>query len=503
MEASARPTGDKNKVTAVASWTGRLLPFYVAVLVLGAAFAVLSLRQFQQTTRTMSEVLTEHAEAAFSAERLMVLIERAGRASRSYLIGQSPRFLSELRDTEREFDVMLDRARSELLEEQSARLLDRAATLGRALGSATSRAIDLRDTAADPAGVTRILEHEVQPLRDELTNVVDALLTQEQAAFEQARRSALRTGQDAYRLLMTIAAIAGLLAATLLVGLSRLVGRLGASQRQLDATLRSLEQRNQDLDAFAGRVAHDLRNIIAPLGLNAGRIMKAAGSNNQMRTAAERIDRIAQKVDAWTGAMLAFARSNRNDNPRGRASLKAVVEDVLETLSAQQSLIDVELETRLDEVEVACPPPLLQVAVLNVIGNAYKFLEGSARRKVTIETHREGPLGELVVSDTGPGIASEHQEKIFDPFHRVHAGPVSGTGIGLATVRRIVEGHGGRVTVESSPGQGARFRIRLPLEAGRDADGGEAPAAQPPVALGSASAPTAASEAPPRARPSV
>ena len=108
----------------------------------------------------------------------------------------------------------------------------------------------------------------------------------------------------------------------------------------------------------------------------------------------------------------------------------------------------------------------LTQALLNLVGNAIKFTDAGS---VTIAATAVGDLLELAVTDTGPGIAPTDQDRIFDAFQQVDNSSTrqkGGTGLGLAISRRIVEMHGGTISVESTLGQGSTFRIRIPLQAG-------------------------------------
>jgi signal transduction histidine kinase/HAMP domain-containing protein len=108
----------------------------------------------------------------------------------------------------------------------------------------------------------------------------------------------------------------------------------------------------------------------------------------------------------------------------------------------------------------------LTQVLLNLVGNAIKFTDSGS---VTITATTVGDLLELAVTDTGPGIAPADQERIFDAFQQVDNSSTrekGGTGLGLAISRRIIQMHGGTISVESAPGQGSTFRIRIPLQAG-------------------------------------
>jgi two-component system phosphate regulon sensor histidine kinase PhoR len=122
-------------------------------------------------------------------------------------------------------------------------------------------------------------------------------------------------------------------------------------------------------------------------------------------------------------------------------------------------------------IEVTCPDtlranfnaPLLEQALVNLLDNAIKF--SPANSSVRVEAEIAGSEIVIRVMDQGDGIPSEHLDRIFERFYRVDAGrsrKVGGTGLGLAIVKHIAQAHRGRVTVESTPGEGSTFSIMIP-----------------------------------------
>ena len=123
------------------------------------------------------------------------------------------------------------------------------------------------------------------------------------------------------------------------------------------------------------------------------------------------------------------------------------------------------------ELDASLPPVpmdarLVRQAVLNVAVNAVQAMPRGGR--LTVRTRCDGGAAVLEVEDTGAGIPAEVRDRIFEPFFTTKA---SGTGLGLAVVKRIVEGHGGAVAVASRPGAGTVFALRFPLAAGEVENG--------------------------------
>jgi signal transduction histidine kinase len=145
----------------------------------------------------------------------------------------------------------------------------------------------------------------------------------------------------------------------------------------------------------------------------------------------------------------------------------ALLEDAAEEFAAAATARGVEIE-----VETAAAGPVLgdrdvlKRAVTNLLDNAVRV----ASSHVVLSHGEDAGAAWIAVADDGPGIAAEHQASIFDRFWRpddARSRPGGGSGLGLAIVRQIAEAHGGTVEVESAPGEGARFVLRLPLPAAR------------------------------------
>ncbi|HUG38628.1 MAG TPA: ATP-binding protein [Candidatus Limnocylindrales bacterium] len=252
------------------------------------------------------------------------------------------------------------------------------------------------------------------------------------------------------------------------------VERLNA---ELTQTLTQLQAAQQELVvaermATVGRlslkVAHEVRNPIAAIGLNAemlGDIIRER-PEPELPEASGLVGAIREQVaalDALTEEYLAFARFPRPQFEED--SVNEMVTSVVEFVRplATRQGIAVHVST-----DIAVPPmtidrTLLRQAVLNLVKNGLETL--SQGGTLTVSTARSDDTVEIVVSDTGPGISAEVGRRLFEQFFTTKP---QGTGLGLSITRQIVEEHGGEIGWTSTPGVGATFTVSLPIKRGDD-----------------------------------
>ncbi len=234
------------------------------------------------------------------------------------------------------------------------------------------------------------------------------------------------------------------------------------SEEQLKRNRDQLASANKELESFAYSVSHDLR---APLrgidGWSQALIEDYAGSldataRGYLETVRGETKRMAQLIDA----LLQLSRVARSEMKRVPVDLSALAGEVDGELRLSQPERDVEfrLTPGLDTVG---DRTLLLVLMRNLLGNAWKFSAG--RRGAIVEFgRRAGPEAAFFVRDNGAGFDMAFSGKLFTPFQRLHGQEeFPGTGIGLATVQRIVHRHGGRIWAEGEPGIGATFFFTL------------------------------------------
>jgi signal transduction histidine kinase len=293
---------------------------------------------------------------------------------------------------------------------------------------------------------------------------------------------------------------------------------LEEARTSLQDTVERLEQADRAKSAFFTGVNHDL---LTPLTLVLGpledlRAVLRAGRTDDLLANVEKAQQNAHELQQLVLDLVDLARLDANVLELARTDLELVglISEVTETLRplADKRGIHLTAELSTDPVGVRGDPKLLRRVVVNLIGNALKYSRPHDR--VTVRVRAVRGEAELEVQDTGPGIDPADQARIFERFARASTDrTVMGSGIGLTMARDMVAAHGGSIELESAPGAGALFRVRLPLgTAAHDAPVLPAPAPAPrraeeAVALGDVPPglelermPTATSPSPTRTR---
>jgi signal transduction histidine kinase len=227
---------------------------------------------------------------------------------------------------------------------------------------------------------------------------------------------------------------------------------------------RELELLNRELEGFAHAVSHDLR---APLrGINGlSRILledHLAGLDASAQDYLHRIGAAVIRMGQLIDDLLRLAQVSRAALVHGRVDLSGIARTVAETLRAGDAgrVVDMVIA---DDLNARGDAGLLRIVVENLLGNAWKFTgkTGGARIVFARETTAQGEA--FSVRDNGAGFAMGDRSHLFKPFQRMHTTrEFPGTGVGLATVHRILDRHGGQVWIESAPGQGTAVFFRIP-----------------------------------------
>ena len=242
---------------------------------------------------------------------------------------------------------------------------------------------------------------------------------------------------------------------------ARAAHRLAATRATL---IHELESKNKELEAFSYSVSHDLRAPLRSIdGFSKALLEEYAGSlNAQGCDYLRRVRDAAQRMGNLIDDMLELSRVGRSDLRRKEVDLAAIAQAVVRQLQATDPHRSVKVVIP-DRVMSDADPRLLQILFENLLGNAWKFTGRIA--DPIVEFGATGQDGEPVyfVRDNGAGFDMAYAERLFTPFQRLHAETeFPGTGIGLATVQRIVGRHGGKVWVEAAVNRGATIFWTLP-----------------------------------------
>ncbi len=242
---------------------------------------------------------------------------------------------------------------------------------------------------------------------------------------------------------------------------------LEEARRELEARVetrtRDLAAANQELEAFSYSVSHDLR---APLRAIDG-FSKALQSDygpqldERARHYLERVRAGTQRMSGLIDDLLGLARLSRRELVRQKVNVSEVARRVAAELSRQHPSRAVRVEIH-DGLSAQADSQLLTIVLENLMGNAWKFTGKRDDALIEVGSKADGRVAPFYVRDNGAGFDMTYADKLFGAFQRLHGDEdFEGTGIGLATVQRIVARHGGQIWAEGEVGKGATFYFTL------------------------------------------
>lgn len=241
-------------------------------------------------------------------------------------------------------------------------------------------------------------------------------------------------------------------------------GELGELGRAFDTMAASLEEEDRLRRVLVADVAHELRTPVAVIqaeteALSDGITEPTHEAMASLHEEAVRLAHLVEDLQTLAAAQAAGLELTRRPLDLGR-----VAADAAQSLAARSRAGQVRLNLDLPPTPAVGDPRRLRQVTVNLLTNAIKFSPPGGTVEVRTSTHRGGAV--LEVTDTGPGVPDEEREAIWERFYQGRAGKARpGSGIGLAVVKELVAAHGGTVSLESPPGGGAKFTVRLPVSA--------------------------------------
>lgn len=227
---------------------------------------------------------------------------------------------------------------------------------------------------------------------------------------------------------------------------------------------RELETANRELEAFSYSVSHDLRAPLRAIDGFSHALLEDYSDvlDDAGREYLNRVTNAANRMGALIDSLLMLSRLSRREMDVETVDLSAIVREISRNLAEEDPGRGVSFSIA-DELHASADPVLIRNVLENLLGNAWKFTSREAEAHIEFGLATVDGQPVFFVKDNGTGFDMTYADKLFGAFQRLHdQGDFPGTGVGLATVARVIHRHGGRVWAEGSPGEGAIFYFTLP-----------------------------------------
>ncbi len=236
--------------------------------------------------------------------------------------------------------------------------------------------------------------------------------------------------------------------------------RLQQAVEHRTAELRAI---NEELESFSYSVSHDLRAPLRAIDGFSRALEEDYGDrmDEEARDYLARIRHASQRMGGLIDSLLRLSRLSRSEMQLQKVDLSAMATAILQRLQREHPAREVEWQVQ-EGLKCQCDPELIQVALENLLRNAWKYTRDWQPARIEISGRRRNGMIEICIRDNGVGFDMRHAARLFGAFQRLHGNEFEGSGIGLATVQRIAHRHRGSVRAEGKPGQGATFCLALP-----------------------------------------
>jgi len=231
-------------------------------------------------------------------------------------------------------------------------------------------------------------------------------------------------------------------------------------ERRVTQRTFELEKLNRDLEAFCFSVSHDLRTPLRAVDGFSALLAESCGArlDDEGREYLRRIQAAGTRMGRLIDELLSLARLGNVDVSRKEVDVSALVRSVAEELQQTEPTRQVQWSIA-PNLRAKCDPGLARIALENLLRNAWKFTGKTPNARIEVKESPEMPSA-IAIIDNGAGFDMQFSGSLFRPFRRLHSErDFPGTGIGLATVHRIVEKHGGQVQAVGEVGHGSTFTL--------------------------------------------
>jgi len=398
--------------------------------------------------------LMHASQAQFAAERMVAV-------GRGYLLTREPELLARAKEAESDLDVSLH-----LLDRGDARPSERA--LLREVQSSASRYRQLLDQSFETTSATEdraaranVLRDRLLPAREDLGVKLGTLVAHKQSLQLAARQRAGQMAARSVRVTTGLGALALILSAILAWLFTRRLGEVSRLERAMaQRATRALAAKEELLHV----IAHDLRSPLTAIVLRAASMALGHRDEDMARSAAA-IQSICERMRRLIQSLLdaATVDAGRISIAPARFPVETVIMALMETFGPEARATSVHLDWEVTPPQLAvwADRERINQILSNLVGNALKFTPAGGSIKIVV--HEEGANVRFEVKDTGIGIRPENLPHVFERYWKSDVQARKGAGLGLYIAKGIVEGHKGRIWVDSSPGGGSSFQFELPV----------------------------------------
>jgi signal transduction histidine kinase len=434
-----------------------LLPTFLGIAALFLISNLIDIRRAQEVRRTSNEIVDNMVASIELVSRMWRDIDRVHVLVEHYIAERDPSARTRIEeeiartDADREAAMRAYAPLTTLPSEAEAweTLRSDAAALDEPIRQVLAFASRNRDEQARAA--MRPLEDRYRAVGHEAATLIEL----NRNAAEMAAKRIDRLQRSSVRLLGGLALLGTLV--TLSIGLwaRRLVQR---REHELARYSSLLEARNRELDAFAGRVAHDLRGPLTTISLAGSRLASLDAEKTAL------LQRAVARMTTLIDDLLALSRlegtaQEETGDPAAAAS------DLREDLEARVKREGATLRIDVESATLPCPQGLLRQVLWNLADNGLKYRRPATAAEIEIRGRPTDGSYELRVTDNGIGMSPDEARHAFDPYYRAkRLREAKGTGLGLSIVKRVVDACGGTISLHSELGRGTTCVIRFALK---------------------------------------
>ncbi len=237
-------------------------------------------------------------------------------------------------------------------------------------------------------------------------------------------------------------------------------------ESMVDHRTREMKLAIRELESFAYSVSHDLRAPLRSINGFSQAVMETSKGqlDEESQEYLQRVCNASERMSELIDALLSLSRTSQQAMSRSSTNLSAIAHECMRELAEAHP--ERKVEYRIEENLLAyADPHLMRIVLQNLLSNAWKFTAKRKDAKIEFDAQQKNSVIVYYVRDNGAGFDMEYQDRLFVAFQRLHdPSDFKGTGIGLATVARIIHRHGGEIWAQSEPGEGATFNFTLEAE---------------------------------------